>query len=91
MAPSTPTTAPNVTPIRSRLEDDDTWTLHVGNGDALKWMGSIDTPRSCSSNAGQFMAIGDVALELSPLSGPAWHGEMEFDFFVGPAWHGQME
>eukprot|EP00978_Attheya_sp_CCMP212_P010861 scaffold26369_cov39-Attheya_sp.AAC.2 len=35
MAPSTPTTAPNVTPIRSRLEDDNTWTLHVGNGDAL--------------------------------------------------------
>eukprot|EP00978_Attheya_sp_CCMP212_P024572 scaffold77465_cov43-Attheya_sp.AAC.1 len=35
MAPSTATTAPNVTPIRSRLEDDDTWTLHVGNGDAL--------------------------------------------------------
>eukprot|EP00978_Attheya_sp_CCMP212_P013584 scaffold34110_cov47-Attheya_sp.AAC.1 len=34
MAPSTPTTAPNVTPIRSRLEDNDTWTLHVGNGDA---------------------------------------------------------
>eukprot|EP00978_Attheya_sp_CCMP212_P001650 scaffold3386_cov69-Attheya_sp.AAC.1 len=35
MAPSTPTTAPNVTPICSRLEDDDTWTLHVGNGEAL--------------------------------------------------------
>eukprot|EP00978_Attheya_sp_CCMP212_P013585 scaffold34111_cov35-Attheya_sp.AAC.1 len=35
MAPSTPTMAPNVTPIRSRLEDNDTWTLHVGNGDAL--------------------------------------------------------
>eukprot|EP00978_Attheya_sp_CCMP212_P003607 scaffold7557_cov54-Attheya_sp.AAC.1 len=45
-------------------------------------MGSIDTPRSCGSNAGRFMAIGDVALELSPLSGPAWHGEMEFDLFI---------
>eukprot|EP00978_Attheya_sp_CCMP212_P017510 scaffold46682_cov37-Attheya_sp.AAC.1 len=22
------------------------------------------------------------SLELSPLSGPAWHGEMEFDLFV---------
>eukprot|EP00978_Attheya_sp_CCMP212_P015128 scaffold38902_cov33-Attheya_sp.AAC.1 len=44
-------------------------------------MGSIDTPHSCGSNAGRFMATGDVALELSPLSGPAWHGEMEFDLF----------
>eukprot|EP00978_Attheya_sp_CCMP212_P012660 scaffold31668_cov55-Attheya_sp.AAC.1 len=66
MAPSTPTTTPNVTPIRSRPEDDDTWTIHVGSGDDLvsgariailqQWIcGVLDAslpkwPRECPSS-----------------------------------------
>eukprot|EP00978_Attheya_sp_CCMP212_P020563 scaffold58989_cov32-Attheya_sp.AAC.1 len=42
MAPSTPTTTPHVTPIRSRLEDDDTHT----------WKAIATPPRPTSPRTG---------------------------------------